>query len=51
MSKGPWQIFESPWPNKELDRAARCQKCGQLLGKRCRRDGCGEQRTRKELSK
>lgn len=36
-------ICASPWPDKESDRAARCQICGQLLGKRCRRDGCGKQ--------
>ena len=37
------KVYESPWPDKESDRAARCQSCGQLLGKRCRRDGCGKQ--------
>ena len=39
----PVKVYESPWPDNESDRAARCQSCGQLLGKRCRRDGCGKQ--------
>lgn len=41
--KTAWDIYESPWPNKQLDRTLRCQQCGQLLGRPCRLDGCGEQ--------
>lgn len=36
-------VYEAPWLSKTLDRLMRCQACGQLLGKRCARDGCGEQ--------